>query len=177
MGSHFLSLYASGPTEEMRIAKLQKPHPEKAMDFPAPPPFDAKINFSGLKLLIVDDDADSRDFYRYCLEEHGIEVVEAADLAAASLLLDRYKPDLIISDFLLADGTCLPLISQAKELQSEAGRSVGVIILSGLVQDETRMLAREAGCDQYLFKPVEPDQLIRAVARLAQTAPIPRPGG
>jgi CheY-like chemotaxis protein len=112
-------------------------------------------------VLIADDDADTRLMLRTVLELNSFKVLEAADGEAAVQLVEKERPDVVLMDF------SLPVIDGLAALRriraSTTTPEVPIIFLSGRAEPAPQMAAREAGCNDYLVKPVDLDQVVRLV--------------
>lgn len=115
------------------------------------------------RILLVEDHEDNRNIYRTILEHFGFEVVIATDGSAAIRMAREEHPDLILMDL------SIPVVDgwEATRLlkQDAATASIPIIALSAHALREDRDRAREAGCDGYLAKPVEPRKVVEAVQR------------
>lgn len=116
------------------------------------------------RVLIVDDDMEIRTLLSRYLEEQGFEISTAAHLRGCAEAISRSRPDLIVLDVMLPDGSgfdfCRDLHRQTPDLP--------VILLTALKEDIDRILGLEIGADDYLGKPFNPRELaarIRAVLR------------
>jgi two-component system, cell cycle response regulator DivK len=114
-------------------------------------------------ILIAEDHEDTRQMLRLVLERCGCDVLEAADGEEAVRLAESARPDLVLLDRSLPrlDGLAVARLVRARE---QAAR-VPIIFLSGHAEAVARTAAFEAGCDDYLVKPVELNRLTSAVAR------------
>jgi signal transduction histidine kinase len=119
----------------------------------------------GIRLLLVEDDADTREVVRLMLRESGAEVTGVEDAAAALEAIAGAPPDILISDLALPDGDGCELIRAVRRLPDERG-AIPAIALSGFTRDADRLAAFRAGYDRHVAKPVEPGALRRAVAEL-----------
>jgi two-component system, cell cycle response regulator DivK len=112
-------------------------------------------------VLLVEDCAEGRDIYAGFLEEHGYRVVQAEDGAQAIRLATDAPPDLVIMN------VSVPLLNgvDATEILKghPATEEVPVLVLTGHTSPLIREDAWEAGCDDYLDKPLAPSALLEAV--------------
>lgn len=109
------------------------------------------------RVLLVDDNADSREMYRVVLKSLGHDVVEAQDGAEALEVIDTAPPDVAFIDIGLPvmDGYEL-----ARRIRgTPAASDITLIALTGYGFPEDRERARQAGFDRHLVKPVEPSAL------------------
>jgi signal transduction histidine kinase/ActR/RegA family two-component response regulator len=133
---------------------------------------------TGIRVLIVDDDAEIRAALRFLLERYGAAVTLAGSVAEALAALQRSLPDVLLCDVALPGESGYDLMR--KVAQSEGGGGLAAAALSGFSRNEDRQRALAAGFRMHLSKPVEPEALIEAVARLAgrtltkdSAAPLP----
>ena len=103
-------------------------------------------------VLVAEDDEDTRFLFRTIAEMRGCEVVEAADGLEAVALAAELRPDLILMDGSLPRLDGLAATRRIRELD-HAG--VRVIFISGHCDPEFRRAAREAGCDEFVEKPLD----------------------
>jgi CheY-like chemotaxis protein len=117
----------------------------------------------GARVLVVDDDLDSREIYALVLEEAGATVrVDSGSTDGLSSALE-WQPTLVISDLVMPAGDGFTFV---QKLHATRGlEHVPVIAVSGLVSAKAREDALAAGFRDYLGKPVMPDDLIALVAR------------
>ncbi len=114
-----------------------------------------------LKILIADDDPDIRDVLRITLEGDGYEVIEAADGEAALSAVKSEKPHLILLDFVMPKLTGSEVsIKLRKDILL---RHIPIIMLTGKGEIQDKIRGIEAGVDDYLVKPFEPDELLARV--------------
>ena len=126
---------------------------------------DANASLHGVRLLIVEDDADTREVVGLMLRESGAEVVGVDGVEAALDSIQTAPPDVLISDIGLADRDGYDLIRAVRQLPGHRG-SVPAIALSAFARESDRLGALHAGYDRHLSKPVEPRSLRSAVAEL-----------
>jgi two-component system, cell cycle response regulator DivK len=116
------------------------------------------------KIMVVEDDADSRLMMRTLLEMKGYSVIEAGDGQEAIEVAERERPHLIIMDLQLPR---LHGFAVTRHLRQHAElNEVPIIILSGHDAHNHRPLALAAGCNDYLNKPIDFDLLENALSRL-----------
>ncbi|OKH41608.1 hypothetical protein NIES2101_34010 [Calothrix sp. HK-06] len=121
---------------------------------------------AGLKILVVDDDADNRDYLSFVLEETGANVILAASADEALKLLVLSNPDILVSDIGMPDMDGYTLIRQVRSLPSEQGGQIPAIALTAYAGEMNQQQALAAGFEQHLCKPVEPEQLLRTITSL-----------
>ncbi|WP_193200444.1 response regulator [Nostoc sp. MG11] len=123
--------------------------------------------FKGLRLLIVDDDADTRTLLTFLFELDGAEIVTAASASEALEVMSFFKPDILISDICLPDEDGYSLLMKVKNLEAERVRKIPAIALTASVSEEDRIHALVAGFQIYLSKPIDLEELACIVADLA----------
>jgi PAS domain S-box-containing protein len=120
----------------------------------------------GLRVLIVDDEADAREFVTLILDRHGADAIAVASTSEAWEMLERWRPDVLIADIGMPDEDGYALIRKVRSLPSEEGGRTPAIALTAYARTEDRMRILLAGYQMHLAKPVEPIELIVAVASL-----------
>jgi CheY-like chemotaxis protein len=123
-------------------------------------------SLSGLRILAVDDEVDTRDMIRAVLEDVGANVLTAASAKEALEALPGWKPDVLICDIGMPGEDGYALIRKLREAQNEEVRSTPAIALTGYARIDDRMRALAAGFQTFLPKPVEANELINTVANL-----------
>ena len=126
------------------------------------------ISFKGLRLLVVDDDLDTRKLLTILFELEGAEVMTATSAGEALEIVSNFQPDVLISDICLPDEDGYSLLRKIKKLDIEQGKMTRAIALSAYIMDEDRQYAYLAGYQKYLQKPINLDALAKAVNELAQ---------
>ena len=132
-------------------------------------PFDCSPRLDGLRILIVDDDADIRDLLTYTLEVCGAEVMAAAsaDEAIAALTASSTPMDILISDIGMPDEDGYALLRRVRALEPEHKGGIPAIALTAYARTQDRRAALLAGFQSHVAKPVEPAELIAVIANLA----------
>jgi signal transduction histidine kinase len=130
---------------------------------------DTAPDVAGLEVMVVEDDADTRELLVALLEHGGARVASAASVTAALSLLDGAVPDVLVSDLAMPDEDGYDLIRAVRARPRERGGRVPAIALTGHARREDRQHALAAGYDAHVAKPVEPVTLVQLVARLARS--------
>jgi CheY-like chemotaxis protein len=108
-------------------------------------------------VLIVDDNDDTRELYGWCMRAAGWFVGGAANGAEALLVAPAFEPDVIVMDLNMP---VLGGIEAIRRLKSdEDTMHVPIVALTAYDLDGNRAAARGAGCDEFVTKPCEPDDL------------------
>jgi len=119
-----------------------------------------------LRILVVDDEADAQILISTWLEECGAEVTTVGSVDEAIEVLEHSKPDVLVSDIGMPDKDGYVLIRHMKQIEAETGVKIGAIALTAYAREEDRRQAFQAGFQLYLTKPVDPNELIAAIASL-----------
>jgi signal transduction histidine kinase/response regulator RpfG family c-di-GMP phosphodiesterase len=130
------------------------------------PHADTFADLAGLHILVVDDEPDALELIAQVLKRAKARVVTANSVAEALELLDRTLPDLIVSDIAMPTTDGFAFIRQLRQLDPGKGGQIPAIALTAYARDEDRQRALSAGFQQHLTKPVEPTELVAAVAQL-----------
>ena len=132
--------------------------------------FEGLPSLQGLKVLVVDDDADTRELIREVLKECGSEVVMSRSAAEALEALEQHQPDILISDLGMPDEDGYSLISKIRSLPPERGGQIPAAALTAYARAEDRMRVLRSGFQFHLPKPVDSAELVTVVASLAGRA-------
>ena len=123
---------------------------------------------NGLRVLVVDDDADTRELLTTVLEKCGARVTSVASGAQALEALAQMNPDVLISDIGMPDMDGYALIRRVRAIPPENGGGIPAVALTAYAGAEDRTRALHAGFQIFLPKPIEPNELIATVARLVE---------
>jgi PAS domain S-box-containing protein len=132
------------------------------------PPNESTERLDGLRILIVDDEPDTRDLLRQGLEYCGASVRVAGSAAEAVDAIVAEIPDILISDIGMPGIDGYDLIRQIRELPAEAGGKVAAVALTAYTRVEDRLQALRAGYDMHVPKPVELAELVAVAASVAR---------
>lgn len=120
----------------------------------------------GLKILVVDDDVDTRELIEWVLKRVGAEVTSVGSAREALEVLEREKPHLLVSDLAMPGEDGYTLLKKIRALPPERGGRTPAIALTAhsLVQD--RLQSLRAGFQSHVPKPVVPEELVEVVASI-----------
>ena len=121
----------------------------------------------GIRVVLIEDDDDGRTMLTTLLELAGAVVAAAGSVHEALALLDTIRPDVIVSDVGMPDEDGFALIRRVRAREVEGEGSVPAIALTGYVRLEDRARLLAAGFQQHVRKPVEPGEIVAAIASLA----------
>ncbi len=131
---------------------------------------------AGLRVLVVDDDADGREVLETVLVQCGAHVTSAGSVAEALASFDRERPDVLVSDIGMPDEDGYALIRKIRARGADAGGGVPAASLTAYAGTEDRRRALVAGFNMHVAKPVDPEELLAVVASLARFAKQLRSG-
>ncbi|HZZ43300.1 MAG TPA: CHASE domain-containing protein [Tepidisphaeraceae bacterium] len=123
---------------------------------------------NGLKVLVVDDDPDTREVLRHILAGQRAEVVTAGSVSRAMEILRSQEVEVLVSDLAMPEEDGYDLIRMVRELPGQYGGKVPAVALSALVRPAERERALAAGYQTHLPKPVDAGDLVRVVAELGK---------
>src|SRR5262249_31351209 len=124
-----------------------------------------------LRVLVVDDDPDTTQSMGCVLRLWGHEAFTAHDGTAAVKAADQFRPDVVLLDLALRsrpDG-----FEVARQIRRQAAAQPLILCVSGYGGDDHRRQARAAGCDHYLLKPPDLDELRRLLRAVQGGSPPP----
>jgi PAS domain S-box-containing protein len=125
-------------------------------------------SLAGLRILVVDDETDSRNFTAFVLEQEQAEVMALSSALEALQELERYNPDVLLTDIGMPDMDGYMLIRQVRTRSPEQGGQVVAIALTAYAGDYDQQQALQVGFQHHLAKPIEPDELIKTIATLTR---------
>jgi signal transduction histidine kinase/CheY-like chemotaxis protein len=131
---------------------------------------DGLPSLKGLTVLVVDDEADTRELIREVLKECGSEVITSRSAAEALLALEQHRPDILVSDLGMPDEDGYSLITKIRSLPAEQGGQIPAAALTAYARAEDRMRVLRSGFQFHLPKPVDSAELVTVVASLAGRA-------
>ncbi|MEG4505895.1 PAS domain-containing protein [Microcoleus sp. F6_B4] len=120
---------------------------------------------AGLRILVVDDELDSRDFVAFVLEEAGAEVISLSSAAEALQSIEQTAPDLLVSDIGMPQMDGYMLIERIRTQLAPEYRQLLAIALTAYAGEANERQVLQAGFDKHLAKPIDPTQLVATVAR------------
>jgi DNA-binding NarL/FixJ family response regulator len=122
------------------------------------------------KVLVVDDDLGTRLSIGDYLELSGYEVITANDGQQGLVMVNKHHPDLIVTDIIMPQMNGYELVRQVR--QQVNFRLLPVILLTARTQTQERILGYQSGCDLYLPKPFELEELAAAISNLLERSQI-----
>ncbi|MBF2006888.1 MAG: PAS domain S-box protein [Chlorogloeopsis fritschii C42_A2020_084] len=123
---------------------------------------------SGVRVLVVDDEADTRDFITTVLQESQAEVQAVSSVREALAAIECYKPDVLVSDIGMPEEDGYSLIRHLRSQPPEKGGKIPAAALTAYARAEDRRQAIQAGFQLHMPKPVDPSELVTVVASLVE---------
>jgi len=162
-GSSFtVSLPALEPEETAEIHPLLlSGSPERGE------PVCPRPRLAGVRVLVVDDERESRELVRRLLEDCDASVITAASAAEALVILRQSRPAVLLSDIGMPEEDGYALIRRIRQLPAHEGGQIPAAALTAFARTEDRAHTLSSGFQMHLSKPVEPSALLAAVANLA----------
>ncbi len=124
----------------------------------------------GLRVLVVDDDADARLVMSRILGDGGAIVKTASSVAEAMEELRRDPPAIIVSDIGMPGEDGYDLIRKVRSLPPTQGSRIPAVALTAFARSEDRQRALLAGYQMHVAKPVEPSELLTVCSSVAQSS-------
>lgn len=118
----------------------------------------------GVRVLVVEDDPDTRDVFALGLELAGAETLTAATAGEALRLVREQAPDVLLSDIGLPDEDGCELIRHVRALPPEEGGQTPAVAVTAFTLADDRRRALEAGFESFLPKPVDARHLLATIA-------------
>lgn len=130
--------------------------------------FSSSPDLKGVRVMIVDDNADAMNLVKHLLEPCGVSVSGCASGEECLAQLPAWHPDVLISDIGMPGMDGYSMMRELRALPAEKGGQTPAVALTAFARSEDRRRALLAGFDMHLSKPVEPGELVAVVARMAR---------
>jgi CheY-like chemotaxis protein len=122
------------------------------------------------RILVVEDDRDTREIVQFILERSGAAVVAVGSVTKALETYMEIEPDVVIADIAMPDYNGYALIAQIREEDERVGRTTPAIALTAFTSAADHERALSAGFQEYMAKPFDPGELIATVSKLLHTS-------
>ena len=119
---------------------------------------------NGIKVLVVDDEHDSRELLTMILTRCGSDVRCSDSAANAFEAFNEWLPDLLVSDIGMPNEDGYSLMRRVRSLDSNHARQVPAVALTAYATDEDRVQALSAGFQMHVTKPIEPESFVTSLA-------------
>ena len=137
---------------------------------PKPEPADPDVRLDGVRVMVVEDEQDVRDFLRMSLVHYGAEVTAFETSADALVAVEAQRPDVLVSDIGMPGEDGYAFIRRVRALGPDRGGQVPAAALTAYAKGEDGQRVLSAGFQVHLPKPVQPADLANVVATLAGRA-------
>lgn len=146
---------------------LRLPMLESSIEHQPSKEIEATTSLEGVKVLVVDDDTDTRQLVTVILEKRHAKVIALASASEALNFLQHSQVDVLVSDIGMPETDGYTLLRQVKLLASKQGKQIPAIALTAYAGEIDQRRAVSAGFHLHLSKPIAPDELVMAIAILA----------
>ena len=161
-GATFTVRLAARPGLEAGRVQLRR---TPALGVPASLP-----SLQGVRVLVVDDEAEMRELVSTVLAQQRAEVLTAASAAEAMEVLRASRPHVIVADVAMPGEDGHQLLQRIRSLPPQAGGRTPAVALSALAGASEQQRALRVGFQGYVAKPLEPAELVAVVAELVASA-------
>ena len=138
----------------------------QASEPPAGAAFECPPALAGLRVLVVDDEKDTRELLTLVLEQCDAVVTTAAGAGEALARLESDRFDVLVSDVGMPDEDGLSMIRRIRQLPADRGGRLPALALTAYARGEDRAQALRAGFNIHLAKPVDPSELVLVIAAM-----------
>ncbi|MFB2836575.1 PAS domain-containing protein [Floridanema evergladense] len=127
------------------------------------------LPLTGVKILLVDDEADVRQLIGFVLEEYGATITVVSSAKEALTAFNESLPDILVSDIGMPEMDGYMLIEKLRSLPAEKGGEVPAIALTAYAGEVNEQKAFSSGFQKHIAKPVEPEILMQAITSLVKS--------
>ncbi|MBR8836214.1 MAG: response regulator [Stigonema ocellatum SAG 48.90 = DSM 106950] len=157
------------PLMKQRVGQGERQTTQDEENFPT-------SSLAGIRILIVEDEADTRDFLVFLLQEYGAKVTATTSAVEALATISECQPDLLLSDLGMPGVDGYNLIQQLRAMPEEQGGNIPAIALTAYAAETTQKRVLAAGFQRHIAKPVEPMELISAIVEVIKSNNLSRLG-
>jgi PAS domain S-box-containing protein len=129
-------------------------------------------SLTGLRIMIVDDEPDTREMLKILIERLGAKVWPCSSASEAFDVFRTWQPDVLVSDIEMPSEDGYELIHKLRQWESKRGRKTPAVALTAYASVEDRVRVLEAGYQIHVAKPVEPTELAVVIAALAKSRKV-----
>ena len=122
---------------------------------------------SGKRILVVEDDSDTREMLRFILERNGADVRAVHAVQPAIQAFEDVHPNAVVADIGMPEYNGYALIAKIRELDEENQSRTKCLAVTAYATPVDREATLNAGYDAYIAKPFDPEELVKTVAALA----------
>jgi PAS domain S-box-containing protein len=165
LGSKFIVKLPIHPGQEIisALASAQRGADSSRLD--APPPARSPRRLTGLRILSVDDDPNTREMLQEALQRAGAVVESAASAPEALDKLQSFRPHVLLSDIGLPEEDGYDLLRKVRALNASSGGAIPAVALTGYAREQDYQAALAAGYQAFVAKPVNLEELWSAILR------------
>ncbi len=124
------------------------------------------MHLEGVKVLVVDDDADTCHMLKFALKKHGASVETVTSASEALRALAEEKPEVLIADINMPGEDGYSLIKRVRLLPDDRLSSIPAVAVTAMTRAEDTERALSAGFQMHLPKPIDISELVESIARL-----------
>src|SRR5262249_41890564 len=128
--------------------------------------FDCPATVEGMRILVVDDESETRDLLRFVLEQCRVHVTTAASAAEAFDAVRSGTFDMLVSDVGMPVEDGYSLVRRIRVLSPSEGGAIPALALTAYARSEDRTQALRSGFDMHMTKPIDPSELMVIIDRL-----------
>jgi signal transduction histidine kinase len=155
---------------------IRVPIADPAIAAPPPPVSGVRgAQLGGVRVLVVDDDLDARDFVAKMLGDQGALVAAAGSAAEGFDVMARYRPDVLVCDIGMPNEDGLAFIARVRKNGTADIASIPALAVTAYAREQDRQQSLLAGFDSHLAKPFSAEELVSIVRRLARFKDPGRP--
>lgn len=141
-------------------------YPQKDREFLEQIPQSQSPSLNGLRVLVVDDNEDCLCVVTFILSDYQAQTKTATSVDEAIEAIEEWKPDIVISDIGMPNKDGYSLVSSIRNKEASMGGFLPAVALTSYVYPEDISEAIDAGFQEVIRKPFEPDELVAVLARL-----------
>jgi PAS domain S-box-containing protein len=130
------------------------------------PVLDSPPSLEGIRVLVVDDEADTRLLLTEVLERCSAEVRVAASAREALMIVNEWLPSIIVSDIGMPEEDGYTFIKKIRALKNAEVSKIPAVALTAYARTQDRLRALASGYQMHVAKPIEPMELVIVVASL-----------
>jgi CheY-like chemotaxis protein len=121
---------------------------------------------NGIRVLVVEDDEDTRDLLSYVIGSHGATVFLSSSVADGLAVLRKDRPQVVVTDIGMPGHNGYAFIAAVRKEEIREIRNTPTIALTAFATPTDRDIAMISGFNEYLTKPFEPGELVLTIKRL-----------
>ena len=141
-------------------------YPQKDREFLEQIPQSQSPSLNGLRVLVVDDNEDCLCIVTFILSDYQAQTKTATSVDEAIEAIEEWKPDIVISDIGMPNKDGYSLVSSIRNKEASMGGFLPAVALTSYAYPEDIREAIDAGFQELIRKPFEPDELVAVLARL-----------